>query len=337
MLISFADRRKALLEKLSRDISNKGKKTFTGKRALDLHMYPSIPVYDIRQGEKMDEGVFICTIDILPWIVKSSNHPDKETPPGYDSYFLPYYAHRGVGPTEDEVLCLKRTYGENDPICIDYKNFWDSGDRDAARKVMPSYRVAYNVYDCNHPELGLQFFLNSGKNFHMILMTEIGLFEKKIGKRVNIFDIDCGYSVRFRATETHSGEFNYFKFSNFEFLERPPYKEEIYDKTIALEEMLVILSYEEIDNLYHGKPQKIEDKASPDKVENVSPLPPVEERKKREPLAQEGKIKEPNNAKGLCPFGHVFGVDIDNYEEHCAICDVYENCANELDKARFKK
>ena len=364
MLMSLADRKKALLDKISRDVTNKGKKTFAGKRAMDLSKYPSIPVFDIKNGKEIDKGVYICTIDILPWIVQTDKHPDKETPVGYDSYVLPYYRHINIGPNNDEILCLKRTYGIIDSICIEYKNLWESGNKDEAKKLMPSYRVAYNIIDCNNPELGIQFFLTSGKNFHVVLMTEIGLFEKKIGKSVPIFDIESGNHIQFRATETRFGDFTYFKFSDFVFLEREPYKEDIYDKTIALEEMLVVLNYEEIDNLFHGKERETE-KNSEISVNNED-KPLTEERKKKTEeiekstviadmsvselkklirsekmeisIKQDSTKEELINAinlyktKNECPYGHVFGLDVDNYEDHCAICNIYEDCANKYDQ-----
>ena len=49
-------------------------------------------------------------INIVPYVIKSKNHPlvkSGEAEVGEKDYVLDFYAHRGVGPAEKTVLCLK--------------------------------------------------------------------------------------------------------------------------------------------------------------------------------------------------------------------------------------
>ena len=59
-------------------------------------------------------------INIIPYVIKSKNHPlvkKGEFEIGDKDYVMDVYVHRGVGPSEASVLCLKNTYGKPCPIC----------------------------------------------------------------------------------------------------------------------------------------------------------------------------------------------------------------------------
>ena len=58
-------------------------------------------------------------INIIPYTIKSKNHPlvkRGEAEIGEQDYIMDFYVHRGVGPAEKSVLCLKNTYGKPCPI-----------------------------------------------------------------------------------------------------------------------------------------------------------------------------------------------------------------------------
>ena len=57
-------------------------------------------------------------INIVPYTIKSKNHPlvkAGEAEIGEKDYVLDFYTHRGVGPAEKTVLCLKNTFGKPCP------------------------------------------------------------------------------------------------------------------------------------------------------------------------------------------------------------------------------
>ena len=93
-------------------------------------------------------------INIVPYVIKSKNHPlvkSGEAEVGEKDYVLDFYAHRGVGPAEKTVLCLKNTYGKPCPICEQAAALRKAGKEKEANALKPSRRVVYNIEDLKEP------------------------------------------------------------------------------------------------------------------------------------------------------------------------------------------
>ena len=55
-------------------------------------------------------------VDIIPYFA-GGNDPDPEVGEGTDTYKLEVFAHGGIGPNEDMVVCLAKTFNKKCPIC----------------------------------------------------------------------------------------------------------------------------------------------------------------------------------------------------------------------------
>lgn len=121
----------------------------------------------------------VLKINILPFEAGEGN-PNAE--PGQLHYERTYHVHRGIGPSDDAVTCLKKTFGEKCPIC-EYRSKLDREEHeDEFLALAPKERVLYNIIDMNDREAGVQIWDIS---YH--------LFEKHLEAAIKLSDEEDGY------------------------------------------------------------------------------------------------------------------------------------------------
>lgn len=93
-------------------------------------------------------------VDMLPYIVTTDVHPDRDDEleialKGDPWYKRPFKIHRGIGTDEEAVLCLA-SIGEKCPIC-EYRSRLkaEGGDEDDIKALKPSERNLYYVIPLN--------------------------------------------------------------------------------------------------------------------------------------------------------------------------------------------
>ena len=94
-------------------------------------------------------------INIIPYVIKTKNHPlvrSKSAEVGDLDYVLDVYTHRGVGPTESTVLCLKETYEKPCPVCELMQKLKEEG-------IVWGYDLQYLMTGLlnQHPRTAIQF------------------------------------------------------------------------------------------------------------------------------------------------------------------------------------
>ena len=192
-------------------------------------------------------------INIVPYVVKSKNHPlvksgDLEI--GDKDYIMDVFVHRGIGPSESSVVCLKETYGKPCPICEQAAALKKQGKEKEAAALKPSRRAFYNVIDSKEPEK-LKVFETSHYLFEKELIEEARDDEE--GGFVDFADEENGKEIKFRCSKvTKSGmEFNEFK--SFSFEERDDnIPDELLEKAISFDEILNVPTYEEAEKILYG-------------------------------------------------------------------------------------
>uniref|UniRef100_A0A6M3ILW8 Uncharacterized protein n=1 Tax=viral metagenome TaxID=1070528 RepID=A0A6M3ILW8_9ZZZZ len=364
------ERREALRKRVQKNIENKDKGGDFGNRGLldisgrDVNWYKEdefgIPL-------DKDKTTFECQIDIIPYIIRTDHHPDGMEA-GLEDYILDVWRHRGIGPMNQEVLCLWKTFGKPCPICEERQRLLDSGldwDDDKVKELSPVRRAMYNVIDVNDPEEKIRLFTTTHAYFEKLLVKEVELSPEEMQ---DFPDLQKGKTVKFRAEKHKFGKGHYFKYSNFKFLDRQAYPEEILEETLPLDEMLIIPTYEDVQIAFLGLPDK-EDGAPAQQEQKPEPErkskwrsgeqePPKQEpgRRKRgaaepekepeqaldeppyiEPPQKEEKTapSPPSATSGECPHGHRYGVDTDAFPADCAECEKWSACDDE--KERLQK
>lgn len=298
-------------------------------------------------------------INIIPYTIKTKNHPlvkRGEFEVGDQDYVMDIFTHRGVGPSEVTVICLKSTFGKPCPICEQSALLRKQGKEKEASDLKPSRRVFYNIQDTKEPDK-LKVFETSHYLFEKELIDEARDDEE--GGFVDFADPIEGKEIKFRASEVQKGTIKYKEFKSFAFEDRDdPIPDELLESAISFDEIMKVPTYEEVEKILFGqddedeseepakKPKHSEDDNDLDEDDNEKPA--KKSSKDNEEDEPEKPIKKPakevddeeedekpvKTSKekcegdcGKCPFGHKFGNDTDNFDD-CDDCDVWDKCIN---------
>ena len=298
-------------------------------------------------------------INIIPYVIKTKNHPlvkKGEFEIGDKDYVMDIFVHRGVGPSEASVLCLKNTYGKPCPICEQSALLRKQGKEDEAGALKASRRVFYNVQDLKNPEK-LKVFEASHFLFEKELIDEAR--DDDEGGFVDFADEETGKEIKFRCSKVSKGGFEFNEFKSFSFEDREEnIPDELLESAISFDEIMNVPTYEEVEKILFGqddedeseepakKPKHSEDDNDLDEDDNEKPA--KKSSKDNEEDEPEKPIKKPakevddeeedekpvKTSKekcegdcGKCPFGHKFGNDTDNFDD-CDDCDVWDKCIN---------
>jgi hypothetical protein len=207
-------------------------------------------------------------INIIPYTIKSKNHPlvkRGEAEIGEQDYIMDFYVHRGVGPSEKSVLCLKNTYGKPCPICEYAASLRKKGKEEEAKALKPSRRAAYNIEDLKEPGK-LKVFETSHYLFEKELIEEARDDEE--GGFIDFADPEEGMEIKFRASKTTKGNMEFTEFKSFAFEDRDePISKELLDAAISFDELLTVPTYEEVEKILYGDDEE-EDSNEDDEEED---------------------------------------------------------------------
>ena len=202
-------------------------------------------------------------INIIPYVIKTKNHPlvkKGEFEIGDKDYVMDIYVHRGVGPSEASVLCLKNTYGKPCPICEQSALLKKQGKEDEAGALKASRRVFYNIQDLKNPEK-LKIFEASHYLFEKELIDEARDDEE--GGFVDFADEEKGKEIKFRCSKTSKGGFEFNEFKSFSFEERDEnIPDELLESAISFDEIMNVPTYEEAEKILYGQDDEDEDDKS---------------------------------------------------------------------------
>lgn len=210
---------------------------------------------NIPNGMKMyKEDSDVKTVcDHMPYVVKTDKHPDRDerkgvAMPGTEWYKLPYKIHRKVGVNEDTIVC-PTSIGLPCPLC-EYKalRMKEGETWKQTLDLKPSDR---NIY-CIIPK-------GMAKWDEVPHLWDIAQFnyqnqlnnEVRENEKYEVFpDLYEGFTVITRFTKEPSGDGSFNKANRIDFEPRKnQYDEDWLKKIPCLDDVLVVLSYEEIEAL----------------------------------------------------------------------------------------
>jgi hypothetical protein len=293
--------------------------------------------------------------------------------PGTIWYRKPFKIHKNVGPGNDSHVC-PTTFGKACPICEhgDELRKDDEADEKKIEKTKVSYRNIYAVkvlsYDGKKKFDKKQIHLFDFSDF---LFQEV--FETQLKKKKDFdtfFLPDEGKSLEITFDEGSFGGFKFPKVTRVDFVERKKqYDEDIIDEVPNLDEVLTVLSYDELEAKFYGddvgnseseqEPKKDKKKKKKKKDKEDAPVETEEKEnkkdKKKKKKAKESepeqeseeeqetkKDKKKKKKKGKkeekleCPYNHKFGKDCDKFED-CADCELWNECKAEKKALKKKK
>jgi hypothetical protein len=259
-------------------------------------------------------------------------------------------------------ICLK-TVGKRCPICEERDELYKQGaDKPLIKALHAQKKQLCNIIDLNDAAKGIQLWDEAYSNFgEMLEQKELPRKPKYSG----YFLPDCGFSLEITFSQEKFEKNDYLTSYRIDFLEREPYDDSIVDKTIDLDKVFNILSYDELKKALYGLDDEPEKQEAPSPTQSRRSIVEEEEssvpRKRPAPMQVESpeEVEEassqrqapsrrrreetPSIEKNLCPFNHKYGMDIDNQDnfEDCDKCgDEWEGCREKkdiADKANRKK
>ena len=207
-------------------------------------------------------------INIIPYTIKTKNHPlvkRGEFEIGDKDYVMDIFVHRGVGPTEASVLCLKNTYGKPCPICEQMAVLNKQGKEEESKALKAQRRVFYNIQDLRD-EGKVKVFETSHYLFEKELIDEAR--DDEDGGFIDFADEDEGKEIKFRASEVSFAGRKYKEFKSFSFEDREePLSKEVLKQAISFDEIMEIPTYEEVEKIFYGVDE--EDEKSEKKSKTV--------------------------------------------------------------------
>lgn len=268
----------------------------------------------------------INKIEILPYTPKSNKHPllaKGLLKKGDPDYNLDIFVHRNIGANQSTVVCPKRNYGQQCPICEEADRLWNGGDKDNAKKLFAQRRVFYNIINTVEQDKGVQLYEAAPKTFQDKLEAAQNAADsdpdiQEIAPRAFFADSNNGLSVKITGAQ---GTFNNNKFIDVSSVVLSPRKMDVtpfLDKVAQLEDFITVKTYDELVDLMSGVPtDEPEDTEQEEQAEEVqTKAPPVE-------------VPPVPPAGNACPFNHEFGKDNDMFPEDCSQCpkQTWKKCA----------
>jgi hypothetical protein len=246
--------------------------------------------------------------DIMPYVVTDSHHPDALSieQAGGIWYRRPFKVHSiPNGEFTDKVVC-PGTFGKPCPICEYIKTLKNRGaDKKEWEDFTAKDRNLYVVIPKNHKEMDEKPYIWDNSQF---------IFQKALNDECaedtdnEIFpDLEEGLTLKVRFTKESFAGHDYAKIGRIDFEERDaPYKESFLKKIPNLDEILIVLSYKELEMKLTGIDEDdIEDEDEEDipvtrKKKNVKPSKPDPEPEEDEeddepvaPVKNRKKVVEP--------------------------------------------
>jgi len=281
-------------------------------------------------------------LDFLPYIVTDPNHPDRDDEkeaavPGTLWYRRPFKTHKNVGYDNVTLVC-PTSIGKHCPICEYRQKLLKEGKSwqdKAVSSLTPSSRSLYIVVPLDSK--------NYEEKPHIWDFSD-HLFQNKLNIELHenreyaIFaDLEEGYTLRIRFIEGQAQKAKFPEANRIDFEERQKkYDKSILDKVPNLDEVLVVLSYEQIEAKFFDSEEDTitdVDNAIDEVVEElVEDEEEISSRKPKTVVAKPVVAKSKSTtAEGECPHGHVFGKDEGAYPE-CAECAEWNACADAKDE-----
>jgi hypothetical protein len=223
-----------------------------------------IPAFDWKKAGdvkfiKMAKGWH--KFDIIPFKIKSANHPlvkSGDMKVGDLDYYLDVMIHRSVGPTQSDIICPKKNFARNCPICDLAEKYKNEGKEKEFNALKPKRVAYYNVIDTDNEKDGIQILAVSHANFEKELIDAANEADDN-GDIVDFPDINEGKTVKFRASPATFAGHQYFEFKSFQFVDRDEARDEsLIDDAVSFDSFMKIYKAEELEKLLYGNEEQEE-------------------------------------------------------------------------------
>lgn len=209
------------------------------------------------------------SIDIIPYI--AGKHDEE---PGEPAYTFEYFYHRNIGPNNAWVICLAETFGLPCPICEDRQRKRER-DEEGWKDLWPKRRNLYNIicYDRGEGDKGIQVLDISWHYLEKHLAKRSDKKDRRTGKSRTInFSSPKkkeGKTITFEI-EPPKGKEDYAEYLAHDFEDRDyDISKRILKDAYILDEIIVIPTYEDVEEIYYGASKKKSDIKEPEGLDEL--------------------------------------------------------------------
>lgn len=331
--------------------------------------------FNLPKGVKVfsvEEGARSVKLDFLPYRVTDPKHPERDVENKValqDTlwYRRPYKIHRNVGAENEAIVC-PTSIGQRCPICeYQLKRFKEGAPKEETTPLRAKLRSLYIVVplDSKKYEEIPHIWDMSDSLFQEQLLEEL----EENDENECFADLEGGktLNIRFRL-ETLGGR-SYHETRKIDFDDRGDYDEAVLEEVPNLDEILTVLSAEEIHKKFFEmedvdtvetpndkddadlppartkktfKKRDADDDPAPDgpnytdDTQDEAATTRVRPKKETKPADEPAKTihrtpKKTDSTGERCPHGHRFGVDCEQFDD-CDTCQVYDACIDEQQK-----
>ncbi len=286
-------------------------------------------------------------INIVPYEITDKKHTE-----GIDTgdtwYRKVIYVHKKIGAEEKDYICPK-TIKKKCPICEDVKTLADNyeDNKKEIKALKAKEREIYNVLDGDE----IKIWDMSTYLFGTLLDKELDMGEDEYG---SFFEVEEGYTLKVRfEDETIDGGKPFLKAGRIDFEERDDLDEDILEKSFDLDNILTVLSYDELNKIHLDiedddieTPEKDEEESEeeeeekPKKKKAKKKPEPEEEDDDEEPEdeddEEESEEEEPEEPEEEIECPGTFGEDCNEFEI-CDDCPKWDECEDEQERLKKEK
>jgi hypothetical protein len=298
-----------------------------------LRLPSGVKVFKEQAGKARTE------LDIIPYIVGTSKHPDAN-PDVPDSahkgnpwYKLPILVHHGigVGNNKQSLICPKTLNPNAKCFICEQKDqqFADGVEaKDVVGKISPRNLYLVIPKGMKDYEEEIHIWDIAQGNFQAFLNKELA--EKP--EKASFPDPETGKTLSIRFSEESYAGNKYAECSRIDFEKRDhKYTDKIMEEAPCLEDCIKILSNKELKNKFlaievdddddddDDNTKGFEEESKPRKKKKLSKSKSFKEEKTKD------KKKDKKKGKSKCPFGHKFGKDWDDTPD-CDDCKKLDAC-----------
>src|SRR3990167_432590 len=206
-------------------------------------------------------------IRILPYIVGKGNAHADEGWLFYERTFFIY--SRCIGPNEESVVALAKTFNQRDPIAEYRSKLQEEGaDKDALKPFNPKERQLFNVLDLENPKEGVKIFDYSNFGFGDLLDERV---RAKPDKFADFWDAENGLDLEVVWKEVEGmGKFVKAAIIDFEPASIKMTEDVVLKRTYCLDNLLIQHTYDELKTLfYQGEASETSSTKTSERVEDV--------------------------------------------------------------------
>lgn len=308
------------------------------------------------------------TINIVPYVVSTSKHPDK-VPAGELWYQFPFKVHGNIGVDGNKYVC-PTSIGKKCPICEYIRNLakdYKANEKEI-KEITAKSRMLYNVKHKDEYkvfDISVHLFSNTLDDYLREDGDEIGDFA----------DMDTNRELLVRCKKKTFNNYDFYEATAIEFGEPEELdSDEVLENVKCLEELVKVLSYDELKAIFFDvdpndpddddedeapkskKPAKKPSKSKDDDEDDdddESDDDDDDDDEDEKPKGKKGKEKEKPKGKKKskdddddddesddeesCPVKKgKFGVDCNKLDE-CENCKKWDACQDKNDELRKSK